>query len=81
MREEEPKMTLQERCRKLWAERGLTADQIEAGILRLSPEAIANSDKIGDEQIIGGGVSVALFWGLGNVMLNYLRWERAEGGR
>ena len=69
--------TLQDRVANHLIELG-HADKINAFVSALTPEAIANNDRITDESIHNQIMSQLLFWGLGEALANYIQWERTQ---
>jgi hypothetical protein len=70
-------MTLQERCQKIWEKAGIEQKKIDWLISCLTSEAIANSDKITDEQILMGK-SHLLWCTFQEAVTNYIAWEKEQ---
>lgn len=70
--------TLQNRCIKLWKEKGLSDEQINDGISMLNPIAIANNKQISDKQILDNAYYPCIWGGLGRALLQYIHWESKQ---
>ena len=67
------------RCKRLWAARGLTEEQIADGIAMLNPEALKRPEMYTDEHILSKAYYPCLWGGLGRAINQYLQWEGKQG--
>jgi len=70
--------TLITRARRLWIEQGFEICNIEAMLSKITPEAREHSDAFTDEQIINQYKSNVIWLGLGEALLNYVKWENRQ---
>ena len=69
---------LRERVRLILDERNIDKSHYPFYFKNLQPEAIENQDKITDEMILNQIIAKELFWGLGEVLVNYVAWEKEQ---
>jgi len=69
--------TLAQRCQEIYAAEGIEQKKIDWLISCLTPEAIANSEQITDEQI-RLGKNHLLWYGLADALCGYVAWEKEQ---
>ena len=72
------KSILQERVKNVLDKRCIDKSHYSFYLESLQPEAIENQDQITDEFILNSIIVKELFWGLGKILLNYVKLEREQ---
>lgn len=72
------KEILQERVKKILDNRGIDKSHYSFYLGTLQDKAIDNQDQITDEMILNSIIAKELFWGLGDVLLNYVKLEKEQ---